>query len=218
MKGLYIKDFKLMMNQKMFFIVIAAISIFFTITQTNIFFVISYATFVAETFVVSSISYDEFNNGNAFLFTLPVTRTGYVKEKYLFATTLAIGAWLVTTILSIVFVLIQGTEVVILEWFLTAAMILLVALMMVLIIIPVQLRFGQNRGNVAMLLVMGGAFAIGYLAVSVLSNFGIDVFALIDALNMIGLSGLMMILLLIVAIAGVISYLISCKIMAKKEF
>lgn len=218
MKGLYIKDFKLMMNQKMFFIVIAAISIFFTITQTNIFFVISYATFVAETFVVSSISYDEFNNGNAFLFTLPVTRTGYVKEKYLFATTLAIGAWLVTTILSIVFVLIQGTEVVILEWFLTAAMILLVALMMVLIIIPVQLRFGQNRGNVAMLLVMGGAFAIGYLAVSVLSNFGIDVFALIDALSMIGLSGLMMILLLIVAIAGVISYLISCKIMAKKEF
>lgn len=218
MKGLYIKDFKLMMNQKMFFIVIAAISIFFAITQTNIFFVISYATFVAETFVVSSISYDEFNNGNAFLFTLPVTRTGYVKEKYLFATTLAAGTWLVTTILSIAFVLIQGTEVVILEWFLTAAMILLVALMMVLIIIPVQLRFGQNRGNVAMLLVMGGAFAIGYLAVSVLSDFGIDVFALIDALSMIGLSGLMMILLLIVAIAGVISYLISCKIMAKKEF
>lgn len=218
MKGLYIKDFKLMMNQKMFFIVIAAISIFFAINQTNIFFVISYATFVAETFVVSSISYDEFNNGNAFLFTLPVTRTGYVKEKYLFATTLAAGTWLVTTILSIAFVLIQGTEVVILEWFLTAAMILLVALMMVLIIIPVQLRFGQNRGNVAMLLVMGGAFAIGYLAVSVLSNFGIDVFAVIDALSMIGLSGLMMILLLIVAIAGVISYLISCKIMAKKEF
>lgn len=165
MKGLYIKDFKLMMNQKMFFIVIAAMAIFFAVTQTNIFFVISYATFIAAMFVISSISYDEFNNGNAFLFTLPVTRTGYVKEKYLFAATLATGAWLAATILSIAVVFIQGTEVIILEWFLTAAMILLVALMMVLIIIPVQLKFGQSKGNVAMLLVMGGAFAIGYLVV-----------------------------------------------------
>ena len=220
MKGLYIKDFKLMMNQKMFFIVIAAMAIFFAVTQTNIFFVISYATFIAAMFVISSISYDEFNNGNAFLFTLPVTRTGYVKEKYLFAATLATGAWLAATILSIVVVFIQGTEVIILEWFLTAAMILLVALMMVLIIIPVQLKFGQSKskGNVAMLLVMGGAFAIGYLVVSVLSNFGIDVFAMIDALSTIGLSGLLMILLLMVAGAGIISYLISCKIMTEKEF
>ena len=215
MKGLYIKDFKLMMNQKMFFIVIAAMAIFFAVTQTNIFFVISYATFIAAMFVISSISYDEFNNGNAFLFTLPVTRTGYVKEKYLFAATLATGAWLAATILSIVVVFIQGTEVIILEWFLTAAMILLVALMMVLIIIPVQLKFGQSKGNVAMLLVMGGAFAIGYLVVS---NFGIDVFAMIDALSTIGLSGLLMILLLMVAGAGIISYLISCKIMTEKEF
>ena len=213
MKGLYIKDFKLMMNQKMFFIVIAAMAIFFAVTQTNIFFVISYATFIAAMFVISSISYDEFNNGNAFLFTLPVTRTGYVKEKYLFAATLATGAWLAATILSIVVVFIQGTEVIILEWFLTAAMILLVALMMVLIIIPVQLKFGQSKGNVAMLLVMGG-----YLVVSVLSNFGIDVFAMIDALSTIGLSGLLMILLLMVAGAGIISYLISCKIMTEKEF
>lgn len=218
MKGLYIKDFKLMMNQKMFFIVIAAMAIFFAVTQTNIFFVISYATFIAAMFVISSISYDEFNNGNAFLFTLPVTRTGYVKEKYLFAATLATVAWLAATILSIVVVFIQGTEVIILEWFLTAAMILLVALMMVLIIIPVQLKFGQSKGNVAMLLVMGGAFAIGYLVVSVLSNFGIDVFEMIDALSTIGLSGLLMILLLMVAGAGIISYLISCKIMTEKEF
>ena len=209
MKGLYIKDFKLMMNQKMFFIVIAAMAIFFAVTQTNIFFVISYATFIAAMFVISSISYDEFNNGNAFLFTL---------QKYLFAATLATGAWLAATILSIVVVFIQGTEVIILEWFLTAAMILLVALMMVLIIIPVQLKFGQSKGNVAMLLVMGGAFAIGYLVVSVLSNFGIDVFAMIDALSTIGLSGLLMILLLMVAGAGIISDLISCKIMTEKEF
>ena len=157
-----------MMNQKMFFIVIAAMAIFFAVTQTNIFFVISYATFIAAMFVISSISYDEFNNGNAFLFTLPVTRTGYVKEKYLFAATLATGAWLAATILS--------------------------------------------------LLVMGGAFAIGYLVVSVLSNFGIDVFAMIDGLSTIGLSGLLMILLLMVAGAGIISYLISCKIMTEKEF
>ena len=55
MKGLYIKDFKLMMNQKMFFIVIAAMAIFFAVTQTNIFFVISYATFIAAVLVMMNL-------------------------------------------------------------------------------------------------------------------------------------------------------------------
>ena len=33
---------------------------------------------------MSSISYDEFDNGNAFLFSLPITRKDYVLEKYIF--------------------------------------------------------------------------------------------------------------------------------------
>ena len=120
-------------------------AIFFAVTQTNIFFVISYATFIAAMFVISSISYDEFIMAIAFSLYFTSDKNWICQEKYLFAATLATGAWLAATILSIVVVFIQGTEVIILEWFLTAAMILLVALMMVLIIIPVQLKFGQSK-------------------------------------------------------------------------
>ena len=34
---------------------------------------------------ISTISYDTFDNGNAFLFTLPFSRKEYTREKYLFS-------------------------------------------------------------------------------------------------------------------------------------
>ena len=58
-------------------------------------FAIGFLTFVMSLFSVSSISYDEFDNGNAFLFSLPITRTTYVVEKYCFGLILGLSAWTV---------------------------------------------------------------------------------------------------------------------------
>ena len=41
------------------------------------------STIVTAIFAITTISYDEFDNGLAFLMTLPVTRKQYVAEKYL---------------------------------------------------------------------------------------------------------------------------------------
>ena len=218
MKGLFIKDFKLMMNQKMFFMVIAILGVFFAFNQTNTFFVISYATFIATMFVISSISYDEFNNGNTFLFTLPVSRTGYVKEKYLFGYSLATGAWVISVGVLLLVSLVKGIELDLVQWLLTAVLILMMAFMIVSMTIPVQLKFGQNRGNVAMLLVMGGLVAIGFVVLMIAKMFGIDLAGLIDAMSVVGFSGMVVIIFLIISIINWISYLISCKIMNNKEF
>ena len=48
-------------------------------------FVVSYFTMIASMFVLSTISYDEYDNGYAFLFSMPFSRTSYVKEKYVFS-------------------------------------------------------------------------------------------------------------------------------------
>ena len=84
MKGLLIKDFKLLKGQKNFFMTITAISIIMIIVSPGTSFPIGFLGFVGALFSLSSISYDEFDNGNAFLFSLPITRKDYVLEKYIF--------------------------------------------------------------------------------------------------------------------------------------
>ena len=74
MKGLLIKDFKLMKMQKNFFLMMIAIVIAISFFQNEISFPLGFLPFVISLFSLSTISYDEFDNGNAFLFSLPISR------------------------------------------------------------------------------------------------------------------------------------------------
>ena len=74
MKGLLIKDIKLLKNQLRFYAALVAIGLMMMIFQDNIMFAISYISVMFGMFTLSSISYDEMDNGTAFLMTLPVTR------------------------------------------------------------------------------------------------------------------------------------------------
>ena len=90
MKGLLVKDFKLMKGQKNFFLIIAAIAASTAFFSDDTSFFMGFLPFILSMFALSTISYDEFDNGNAFLFTLPISRTGYTIEKYcLVCTTLS---------------------------------------------------------------------------------------------------------------------------------
>ena len=102
MKGLLIKDFKLLKGQKNFFMAITAISIIMIIVSPGTSFPIGFLGFVGALFSLSSISYDEFDNGNAFLFSLPITRKDYVLEKYIFGLISGIMSLLLGTVISLV--------------------------------------------------------------------------------------------------------------------
>ena len=80
MKGLFVKDLKLMMLQKNFLLLILAIVIGMMIFTDDVIFPLGFLSFIVSLFTVSTISYDDFDNGNAFLFTLPITRNHYVSS------------------------------------------------------------------------------------------------------------------------------------------
>ena len=82
MKGLFVKDLKLMMLQKNFLLLILAIVIGMMIFTDDVIFPLGFLSFIVSLFTVSTISYDDFDNGNAFLFTLPITRNHYVSEVF----------------------------------------------------------------------------------------------------------------------------------------
>lgn len=94
MKGLLVKDLKLVKNQGKILILLAiAMGAVFGIMDANPSFVVSYMTIFFTIFTISTISYDEYDNGFAFLLTLPATRQQYVHEKYLFSLIMMGGAW-----------------------------------------------------------------------------------------------------------------------------
>lgn len=207
-----------MKNQKMFFIVIVIMAVVFGYMMDTGSFIVGYGTFIISLFVISTISYDEFNNGFTFLFTLPVSRNDYVKEKYLFAFCLSGIACLVATLLSILFEMLKGNELLILESLLSSMAVLMAALVLVMIIIPVQLKFGQNKGNIAVVLVVGIAFVIGYLIIKLFEFLNVDIANIINWFSQLGVTGTVLIAMVIVAIIGIVSYQISSRIMLKKEF
>ncbi len=94
MKGLLVKDMRMLLGQKKF----GALIVFMTVVlsfNSDSYFVVYYLTFVCSFLAISSISYDENDNGYPFLFTLPIDRSGYVREKYLFGFILNLCSWLV---------------------------------------------------------------------------------------------------------------------------
>lgn len=84
MKAMLIKDWKLMKGQKQFVFILCIFLAVFGATSNNLGFLISYMTLMATIFSISTISYDEYNNGMVYLLALPISRRKYVEEKYLF--------------------------------------------------------------------------------------------------------------------------------------
>ena len=217
MKGLLIKDFKLLKGQKNFFMAIVAISLIMIITSPGTSFPIGFLGFVGSLFSLSSISYDEFDNGNAFLFSLPITRKDYVLEKYIFGLISGIMFLLLGTVISLIAIGIAKTGS-FNEIFITAGSLFPTILLILSIMLPFILKFGGEKGRVAIIGVMGFIFVIGLLIIKATEFMGIDLYALLKKLPQFEpLVYIILFLLLSVVILG-ISYLISLTILKKKEF
>lgn len=217
MKGLLIKDFKLLKGQKNFFMAIVAISLIMIITSPGTSFPIGFLGFVGSLFSLSSISYDEFDNGNAFLFSLPITRKDYVLEKYIFGLISGITSLLLGTVISLIAIGIAKTGS-FNEIFITAGSLFPTILLILSIMLPFILKFGGEKGRIAIIGVMGFIFVIGLLIIKATEFMGIDLYALLKKLPQFEpLVYIILFLLLSVVILG-ISYLISLTILKKKGF
>lgn len=218
MKGLLVKDFKLVKLQKNFFFMIIAVAVGVTIINDDATFMLSFLTFVMSMFTLSTISYDEFDNGNAFLFTLPVSRKSYVVEKYVFSFLLGGGSWVLAVLFAVVFSIIQGT-VSVLEVVMAAVVIFMIMLMVQAAMIPFQLKFGGEKGRIAMVGAVGILFIIGFVAVKIAEGLGIDLLNVgIGSLSTVNMGMAVAIAIAVDAVVLLVSMKISISIMDRKEF
>lgn len=217
MKGLLIKDFKLMKGQKNFLFAIIAIAVFLSAFFDNALFVISYLSFVLSLFSLSSISYDEFDNGNAFLFTLPFSRKEYAVEKYLFAFMAGGSALIFSTVLVVTFGIIRSNH-----YFTEIAFTFLIMIPILFIVqsimIPVQLNFGAEKGRTAIIVILGIFFTVVIAGVKILQFIGIDISGELDKLSFVNIGILISAFIAISIIILISSIKISVSIINNKEF
>ena len=161
MKGLWIKDLKLMMVQKKSLFVILLVAVGILIFSEDETFPIGYISFLISISAVSTISYDEFDNGNAFLFTLPVSRKDYTLEKYLFSIIVGILAVICAVFLITIVTMQKGTFGIKLEDILiTAAINIPILFLFEAIILPFKLKYEVEKGRIAMIAAIGAIVVI----------------------------------------------------------
>jgi len=197
MKGLFVKDLKLMMSQKNFLLLILAIVIGMMIFTDDVIFPLGFLSFTVSLFTVSTISYDDFDNGNAFLFTLPITRNHYVSEKYFLGLLLGCIAWVLATILGIITTVLKDA-LPITDLVQSSLMILPIMIVVQAIMLPFRLKFGGDKGRIAMIGVLGGLEVITLVIVKgAEAIFNIDLVSLLDNLPTVSMGVLIAIAIII---------------------
>ncbi len=217
MKGLLIKDYKLIKMQKRFFIVLIAVSLLMAFMGNDATFIMGYLTIVIPLFTLSTISYDEFESGNAFLFTLPISRKTYVLEKYFFGVLLGAVALLIGTVLALCMVILKSKALPT-EIFMAAPTVFAAMLVILSIMLPLQLKFGAEKSRIAMIAIFGVVFAIGFGVFKLLPNASAHILNFIDSIGQMNIALLIADIVLAVLVILVASVCISIKIMNKKEF
>ena len=149
MRGLILpKICGLMLVLKNFFIMLAFVAFVCMAALDDPAFVVMYVTLIFASFLMSTMSYDEFDNGYPFLFTLPITRKLYVQEKYVLGMAGGGIAWLLSTLLAgIAFFLTRG-GLPPLSWFVLPFAALPMLVLLIALMIPFKLKFGRGERSV----------------------------------------------------------------------
>ena len=215
MKGLLMKDLAFVKLQAKSMILIFVLVIFMLLQGSNFNFVIAYANVLFAMFVVTTINYDYFENGCAFLMTLPISRKTYVNEKYVLAFLTVTCGFVVDIIFMLIAHFLKEGYVFGIDNLIFSLAYALGSLVFIALVLPIELKYGPEKARIAMIVVV----AVIYAGVFVFTGIGpFDLSGVTTQLLSLKKIVLLGIVGVAVAIALGISYLISCGIMEKKEF
>lgn len=217
MKGLLVKDLRLLKPQKMTLILLWVIGIFMMFTYDSASFTVGYIIFVTAMLGISTLSYDSFNNGMPFLMTFPVSRSEYVAAKYIFfIVSEAVTAGLITIVCTVINEIALHRSV-FNEVAMAAGIALMAAIIFMALTYPFLFKFGVEKGRIVMAIFCGGLFAFAYVIEKIESNVNM-VSSIMTFLTSIALWQIVALSILAVGLIVSISMLISMRIVKKKEY
>ncbi len=218
MKGLLIKDLQLLKNQRQSYFPGLVIGIVFILFSKNLPFSVTYLTLLFSTITYSTITFDQTSNGMSYLLTLPVSRSIYVREKYflhLLNTAFAVflSLFITTARLLLDHTAVQNGPLI------TAALSSLVtAVLMNSFMIPLQLKFGAEKSRTTLMVFLGFAYLIGFSAWILIRKLNVDISDAIHLIRVENTAASVMWICAAMLVLMAVSFLLSLRIMKKKEF
>lgn len=217
MKGLFIKDLRLMKNQRNFLITLALMFLVLIVTGVDASFFMGYVPFLLLIVTMSTITYDEQDNSMGFLMALPVSRQTYVLEKYLLSASFGVGGFAVTFVMFLITEKAEGSSMTFENYLLIFMGFLVFVILFLSLMIPIQLKFGSEKGRMVLFAIFFGIIGLVYLVNKVLT-IDLTKTALYETITQLPWGILMTMALVLFVIFVFISAKISLGVMKKKEF
>jgi len=140
-----------------------------------------------------------------------------VIEKYCFSILLSVSSIFLAFILTTIVSTVNGFPEMS-EFIMTVLIAFVATLFMQAVMIPVQLKFGSEKGRIAMIATVGIAITLGNVIVQLLNKLGMDIVSIVNGLQSLNLAILTALVLVVTIILLLISVKISIAVIMKKEF
>lgn len=218
MKGLLIKDMKLMLGQKRFFLIVMGMGIMLMFSGDEPAASMGYVTMLITIFSLNTISYDEHENGMSFLMTLPITRKTYVQEKYAFAVALATVASALSVILVYVISMIRHIDVVLKEVLIIGGVLSGVSILIFAITLPLMVKFGSDKGRIALFAVFAVIGVLIALLAKLVEKPGSPLMNVVVKFSELSAGTIVFIAVFAMILTVLASYFVTVKIISRKEY
>lgn len=216
MRGLLVKDIELMKQQKQFFVIVVVMGFILNLTGSgSVSFATGYFTVITSVLAITTISYDEFDNGLGFLMTLPVTRKQYVAEKYILGAGLSVAGWVAATAVGVICKVVTELQGCLGETIVGSVAGAFPALLMLIVSLPLVIYFGTEKGRYIAIVLWVIIIAVLYALTKTMGISEAVISEWLDGLNW-GIA--IAVAVLITAIGYLGSFWISVQLMEKKEF
>ena len=210
MKGLLIKDFLLLKRSAKLILLFLAV---FCVTGTwsgNATFFASLAAVLCATTVNSTFSYDNLAKWEQFALSAPVSRRQLVGEKYVLALIMTGLAAVMCLLLIVINTFLPNGQSP-LELAALCFSVLGGSFLMISLMIPLTIRFGNENGRIVLMVSMAVVFGVLFAGVNLLYGEGGVTFPAWSSYAAWGVPVLLILLFYV-------SYRISCAIVEKKEY
>ena len=217
MKGLLIKDYKLMLGQKSFLGMAVLMAVLYLVIYKDPTFAVVFITVMCTMFTISTLSYDEYENGMAYLFTLPISRNIYVLEKYAFALVNSIVTGVIMYAMAYGVVKIRGLAISQSDMYSGLAGDCFVSIIMISYMIPLYIKFGMEKSRIVSVSGMAAIFLILYLGIKISKERNGAILKIISRAEKLS-DGIVILLIFAVSVILIcISLVCAMKAMKKRE-
>ena len=217
MSGLLEKDFRILLSRKKNLILFLFLAIFLGYMTEGL-FIVGYLPFLMSILTISTLSYDEMNNGFKYMMTLPIDPKTYVIEKFGLCICGGILSWIIAVVIMFSVYWIKGVNYIFMISLAESFCILPVVMIFETVMITAQLKYGMEKSRMILATIGGFTVLVALIAKTIFSSLGGIALVIARAIDNLSLTAFFVVFYAVAIIVLAIGIRLSMKIMENKEY